>query len=111
MKKLTKSGTVRLVILILFFLFMILYAMQLTGYNEYNQNRKNMLEDHEIANFEKDVAEGKDVTTKDYLTKKQKNYNNHLSSAGLSLSKGIGDFFNDGMNAIFNMLGEAVTSG
>ena len=102
----TKSGSVRLIILILFFLFMILYVMQLTGYNEYNQNRKNMLTEAELKAFEKDVQDGKDVAAKDYL-EGEKKYGNKISAIGLSISKGIENIFNESMNAFFKMMEEA----
>ena len=63
----TKSGVARIVILIFFFLFMILYSMQAAGYNEYSQNKKNMLTAEQIEQFEQDVAAGKDVSVEDYL--------------------------------------------
>ena len=68
----TKKGSVRLLLLILFFLFMILYTMQLTGYNEYSQNRKNMLTKEQLQSFEKDIASGKDVTAQDYMEREKK---------------------------------------
>ena len=49
----TKSGIARIVILILFFFFMILYGMQLTGYNDYRTNRKKMLTSEELSSYEK----------------------------------------------------------
>ena len=104
-----KSGVVRLVLLILFFLFMILYVMQLTGYNEYQQNSKNLLTEQDIKSYENDVSSGVDVTKKDYTKNKEKNYNNSLSSFFLSFSKGIGEVFNESMNTIFKMLEEAVS--
>lgn len=82
--------------------------MQASGYNEYNQNKKKMLTEEEIAAFEKDVAEGKDVTLEDYGKEKDKNYENAVSKAGLTVSYGIEKAFNESMNAIFKMLSEAV---
>ena len=85
----TKSGIARIVILILFFFFMILYGMQLTGYNDYRTNRKKMLTSEELSNYEKDIKEGKDVSRNDYLTRNKSSYNNRLSNLGLDISKGI----------------------
>ena len=50
--RMTKSGIARIVILILFFFFMILYGMQLTGYNDYRTNRKKMLTSEELSSYE-----------------------------------------------------------
>ena len=106
----TKSGVARIVFLIFFFLFMILYSMQAAGYNEYSQNKKNMLTAEQIEQFEQDVAAGKDVGVEDYLKSQEKQYNNAVSQAGLTISYGIENAFNESMNALFKMLSEAVES-
>lgn len=84
--------------------------MQASGYNEYTRNRENMLTEEQIKEYEEDIAEGKDVTIKDYLNKDKINYDNKVSELGLDLSELIGDVFNKGMNAFFEMLNEAVSS-
>ena len=84
--------------------------MQASGYNEYTRNRENMLTEEEIKEYEEDIEAGKDVTIKDYLNKDKVNYDNKVSDLGLDLSELIGDVFNKGMNAFFEMLNEAVSS-
>ena len=106
----TKTNIARLIILILVFLFFVLYFMQASGYNEYTRNRENMLTEEQIKEYEEDIEAGKDVTIKDYLNKDKVNYDNKVSDLGLDLSELIGDVFNKGMNAFFEMLNEAVSS-
>ena len=106
----TKTNLARLIIIILIFLFFVLYFMQASGYNEYTRNRENMLTEEEIKEYEEDIEAGKDVTIKDYLNKDKVNYDNKVSDLGLDLSELIGDVFNKGMNAFFEMLNEAVSS-
>ena len=84
--------------------------MQASGYNEYTRNRENMLTEEQIKEYEEDIEAGKDVTIKDYLNKDNVNYDNKVSDLGLDLSELIGDVFNKGMNAFFEMLNEAVSS-
>lgn len=84
--------------------------MQTSGYNEYTKNRENMLTEEQIKEYEEDIEAGKDVTIKDYLNKDKVNYDNKVSDLGLDLSEFIGDIFNKGMNAFFEMLNEAVSS-
>lgn len=84
--------------------------MQTSGYNEYTKNRENMLTEEQIKEYEEDIAAGKDVTIKDYLNKDKVNYDNKVSDLGLDLSEFIGEIFNKGMNAFFEMLNEAVSS-
>ena len=83
--------------------------MQASGYNEYTRNRENMLTEEQIKEYEEDIEAGKDVTIKDYLNKDKVNYDNKVSDLGLDLSELIGDVFNKGMNAFFEMLNEAVS--
>ena len=83
--------------------------MQASGYNEYSKNRENMLTEEQIKEYEEDIEAGKDVTIKDYLNKDKVNYDNKVSDLGLDLSELIGDVFNKGMNAFFEMLNEAVS--
>ena len=106
----TKTNLARLIVLILVFLFFVLYFMQASGYNEYTRNRENMLTEEQIKEYEEDIEAGKDVTIKDYLNKDKVNYDNKVSDLGLDISELIGDVFNKGMNAFFNMLNEAVSS-
>ena len=106
----TKTNLARLIVLILVFLFFVLYFMQASGYNEYARNRENMLTEEQIKEYEEDIEAGKDVTIKDYLNKDKVNYDNKVSDLGLDISELIGDVFNKGMNAFFNMLNEAVSS-
>ena len=106
----TKTNLARLIVLILVFLFFVLYFMQASGYNEYTRNRENMLTEEQIKEYEEDIEAGKDVTIKDYLNKDKVNYDNKVSDIGLNLSELIGDVFNKGMNAFFEMLNEAVSS-
>lgn len=105
-----KTNIVRLIVLILVFLFFVLYFMQASGYNEYVRNRENMLSSEQIKEYEEDIALGKDVSIKDYLNKDKFNYENNVSRLGLDLSYLIENVFNKGMNAFFNMLNEAISS-
>ena len=84
--------------------------MQASGYNEYTKNRENMLTEEQIKEYEEDIEAGKDVTIKNYLNKDKVNYDNKVSNLGLDLSELIGDVFNKGMNSLFEMLNEAVSS-
>ena len=106
----TKVNIARVVVLILMLLFFILYFLQLSGYSDYRQSRKNMLTDDTIKQYEEDILAGKDVSIRDYLDKERLSYNNNISKMGLDLSYFIENTFNKGMNAFFKMLNDAVNS-
>ena len=63
-------------------------SLFLSRYNiEYNENKK-ILTEQAILEYEKDVSEGKDITSKNYVPE-DKNYDNVFSSGGRKLSQEI----------------------
>ena len=84
--------------------------MQASGYNEYKNNRENMLTAEDIKSYEEDIKAGRDVSIKDYINKDKIDYENNISKLGLDLSYLIENAFNKGMTAFFNMLNEEVSS-
>ncbi len=105
MKKMGKP-IARVILLTIFVLFLTLYLTQASNYNEYNRSKTTALTKEEIALFEKEVQEGKEIDPSNYLKRKEKNYENKLSQMGLRLSTEIGKLFNKGMNAFFKALEE-----
>ena len=104
----TKKHIARLIFLILTFLFFTLYFMQISGYSEYKKNKENLLNSEEIKKYEEDIKKGKDISIKKYLETDKEKYENNISKLGLGISYLIENIFNNGMNAFFNMLNEAV---
>ena len=83
--------TFKTFISVCFITFMALFLSQNTGYMEY-QNRKQVeLTAKQIKEFEKDVADGKNIDLKDYLKTNDYNYQNKLSKIGLKISNITGD--------------------
>ncbi len=104
MKKKWGKQLARVVVFTLFFLFLALYMTQASNYDEYNRAKATALTKEEIALFEKDLKEGKEINPEQYLKRKEKDYNNKLSQMGLGLSNEIGKLFAKGMNAFFKAL-------
>ena len=94
---------------ILIILFIALYTTQQTGYYENTKSKKTTLTDDTIKKKKKDVAEGKEISAKNYLVE-EKNYNNTASQFGMKLSSLIEDGFNKAMNALFKEVEKAVNS-
>lgn len=99
----------RIIILTLIIIFIALYLTQVTGYYEYDENKKTTLTSKAIEKFEKDVSEGKDIKASSYLTK-DKNYSNGASTIGMKISNIIEDGFNSIMNLLFKEVDKAVKS-
>lgn len=87
----------------LFFLviFLTLYFSQLTGYYEFKNYQKMSLTQDQIAQFEQDIKDGKQVDIKDYVVNTDKDYQNRFSKTGLKLSTGISDFVKNSVVKIF----------
>lgn len=83
---------------ILFAIFMTLYISQATGYYDYEQYKKTELTKEKIAQFEKDVKEGKDIKIEDYLETVKTDYNNTATKAGLNMSNTIKKWVKNGIN-------------
>ena len=66
--------------------FLVLYFSEGMGYFEYKKNKKSVLTEEKIKEFEQDVAKGKEVDIKDYLPQTENNYQNTISATGLKLS-------------------------
>ncbi len=96
----------RFVIFSLFLLFIGLYITQALGYYEFTNAKKTTLTNFAIEKFEKDVKEGKKLDAKDYI-EEEKQYNNIISKASLTISNTIEKTFDVVMNTLFNELAKA----
>lgn len=77
------------ILTMLFIIFLGIYFFQNNGYVEYQNKNKVKLTQNQIKKFEKDVAQGKNVSINKYLKNTNKNYQNNLSRLGNKTSKSI----------------------
>ena len=87
-----------------FFVFLTLYVSGNTGYYEFELQKKKVLTEEKIKEFEADIAAGKNVDIKDYMESKEVSYSNNVSKAGLYLSENIGNFIKVGVESTFSFL-------
>lgn len=88
--------------------FTAIYISQATGYYEYEQYRNAVLTKEKIAQFERDLADGKNIDVNDYLTNDLPNYENNISKLGLNISDGISDVVVEGIAGTFEFLSRLV---
>ena len=91
-----------------FISYLTFYAAGTTGYFEYNQRKKMTFTKEQIEQFEKDVQEGKNIDIKEYMKYTNKDYQNKISKATLSLSETISKYTKKGVNIIFTKIGKIV---
>ena len=76
-------------LLISFLFFLIIYFSNETGYYEYKIYTKTKLTEESIQNFEEDIKNNKDVSTKNYIKTNEINYSNKLSQTGSKIVESI----------------------
>lgn len=104
MKKDKKLKVFKFIFLLLFIVYLTIYVSQLTGYYEYKNYQKTMLTKEQIAKFEDDVKNGKNVKINDYVVNTNKNYQTNLSKMGFNVSELISKLVNKGINSSFDFL-------
>lgn len=97
----------KIVIIILFILFIALYLGQATGYYEYESNKKWALTNSAIKRYEQDLKQGKEIEAKNYL-QEEKNYSNSATKLGFYTSELIEKSFNLIVRSIFNQIGKEI---
>lgn len=106
MKKKKNTKVFWFILICLFVVYIGLYISNETGYYESKMNNKVKLTNEAIQKFEKDIADGKDVTMEDYLVRESYDYSNKASKAGLKFSNFTESFMSDGISQIFKVLGK-----
>ena len=108
MKKDKKNKIYKFIFMVFFISFIVVYFSELTGYYEYQNHKKSTLTEEKIKQFEKDVAEGKEVDINNYVVVEEKNYNNGLSKLTSKLSDGISNLVESGVENTFKFLSNLV---
>ena len=108
MKIYKKYKIYKFIFMVFFISFIVVYFSELTGYYEYQNHKKSTLTEEKIKQFEKDVAEGKEVDINDYVVVEEKNYNNGLSKLTSKLSDGISNLVESGVENTFKFLSNLV---
>ena len=103
-----KIKILKFIFIMCFVSYLTFYIAGQTGYYEYNARKKMTFTKEQIEKFEKDVKEGKNIDMQEYLKNPDKNYQNKISKATLSLSENISKITRKGINVIFSKLGNAI---
>ena len=102
------DNIMKVLFLVLFLIFLTIYFSQSGGYYEFELHKKTVFTEEKIKQFEKDVADGKDVSIEDYLVNEKKNYSNKASQIGYFFSKNIGNYIKKGIEGTFKMINKMV---
>ena len=92
----------------LFIAFIISYVIEKSGYYEYNLQNKVIMTNEAMAQFEKDLADGKDVTKEDYVVSTTKDYTSTLTRTTNKVSIKVNQFLKSGIEGVFKIVGTFV---
>ena len=98
-KKIAKN-----VFIVLFFAFVVSYAIEKSGYYEYNLQNKVIMTNEAMARFEKDLADGKDVTKEDYIVSTERDYTSSLTRTTNKVSVKVNKFLKKGIEGVFRVI-------
>lgn len=108
MKKKNENKIFKFVFLVLFMSFLVIYLSEATGYYEYKNYKQATLTEEEIRKFEEDVKNGKEIDINEYLTNKDKVYDNNLSQMMSKLSDSLSNTVKSGVENAFKFLSKLV---
>ena len=105
-----KLGTYifRITVSISFAVFFTLFISNKYGYYDYRMNKKVTLTTEQIAKFEQDIRDGKEIDLEEYLINISRNNQNRISRTGLNISNFISNIIKSGVEGIFDSLGRLI---
>lgn len=105
-----KGNIFRIIFLTLVFLYIGIYFASNAGYIDYQSRNKTILTEEQIKKFENDVKENRPIDIENYITDKEKEYDNSISKISLKLSNTIGKTIEKTLNFVFSKLENAMNS-
>lgn len=100
--------TLKYILLTSFITFTSLYISQAAGYYDYKNYKKVSLTNNQIKEFEQDVKKGKNIDIKKYIDVNNKDYQNKISTAGLTISKTTEKYIQKFIEQSFKVLSKLV---
>lgn len=82
--------------------------LAVSGYYQGELQKKMILTQEAIDNFEKDVEEGKEIDVNNYLEIKEKNYDNKFSNGGRYISNKINSIISNGIKKTLKIISKAI---
>ncbi len=75
------------IIMLLFIIYIGLFIASKTGFYEAKVNKKTLLTNEAIKQFEQDIEDGKEVDLNNYIPKEKKDYANFLTKTADKITK------------------------
>ena len=94
----------KIVILLLFIIFVTLFFASYTGYYDYENRKTKILTEQQMQKFEEDVKNGVNLDLENYIVKPTKDYQSVLSKFGSKTSKTVSTIVSSSVNYTFDFL-------
>lgn len=109
MDKKKKTNWFKIVLIVLFVIYMSLYGLNVSGYYDGSIRKKVEFTKEQIEQFEEDIAKGENVDINNYLKDQNKDYTNSASRLGYKISSNVESFFNRGIKDFIKILGKILS--
>ena len=99
---------VKLISIIIILIFIASYMIAESGYYEYTMQRKTIVTNEKIKEFEEDVKNNKEIDLKNYLDKDDMNYSNKITTLVYNISDNSNKLARKTIKYIFKKIGSLV---
>lgn len=99
-----KNKSFKSIIIIIIVIFIAAYYVSNSGYYEYTMQRRTVLTNDKIKEFENDIKNNQDIDIKDYLEDPEKNYSNKMTNIIYKLSDNGNKLARKCITAIFKKI-------
>lgn len=96
------------IMLFFFIIFISIFMASSSGYYEYENKNKMKLTEEKMKQFEEDVANGKNVDVKDYITENEKDYENNITLIGDKMSNIVNNSITKGLEGSFKFIDKLI---
>ena len=103
-----KSKFIKIIFALIFICFVVVYAIEESGYYEYELANKKNLTEQEIEKFESDVANGEYIDLKEYNVDKEVSYSNKFTNLVSDTSLLINKYLKKGIESIFGLINKLI---
>ena len=94
----------KIVITLLFIIFITLYFASYTGYYDYENRKLTNMTKEQMKKFEEDVKNGVNLDMENYIVKPKNDYHSFLAKVGSKTSKTISGIISGSVNTTFSFL-------
>ena len=99
---------VKLISIIIIIIFIASYMIAESGYYEYTMQRRTIITNEKIKEFEEDVKNNKEIDLKNYLDKEEIDYSNKITTLVYNISENSNKLARKTIKYIFKKLGSLV---